>query len=306
MKKLVLILFLLHSAHPSRSQTSVYHPFPDSNAVWNVNYYLWQGCLPFSDLYEDYSMVLNGDTTINSMIYHKMTTPCVVSNCSPPVINSVHKGSIRQDTVLRTVYLIPPGDSVEHLLYDFNMQIGDTIQGFLNPWTGFTDTVESIDSILIGNGYRKRWLTNSCYQIYFIEGIGSTFGVLEKSPGCITDAPSYSLTCFSQNGQTLYPSPTTSCEVILGVKSMPENNFSISVFPNPFHSSTTFTIKGDPGIRNAELKIYNSFGKHISTKIIQGESATIDRKGWTGGIYFYQLLDEKKNGILANGKFIIE
>ncbi len=306
MKKPVLILLLLLSAHPSHSQTSVYHPFPDSNANWSIYTFQWAGCFPVSDLYEDYSYVLSGDTMINSLTYHKLVIPFVQANCSNTAHYSGYQGGIRQDTSTRKVYFVYPNDTMEKLLYDFNLQVGDTIEGILKSSNPPHDTVISIDSILIGSEYRKRWFINPFYDIYIIEGIGCTYGLIEQSPGLgITDLASYSI-CFSQNGQTLYPNTTTSCEVILNLKNVPENNLSVSVFPNPFHSSTTFTIKGDPGIRNAELKIYNSFGKHISTKIIQGESATIDRKDWTGGIYFYQLLDEKKNGILANGKFIIE
>ncbi len=306
MKKLVLFLLLL-SGLSSKSQTSFYHPFPDSNAVWNMSVYLGGGCFfPFVNLSEDYSYILSGDTIINTITYHKINIPFVqFDSCS--IHTSGYKGSIRQDTIVKKVYYIYPNDTSEQLLYDFNLQIGDTIEGIIKSLVPPHDTVISIDSILIGTSYRKRWFINPFYSVYIIEGIGSTYGLIEPSPGLgATDFADCSIVCFSQNGQTLYPDTTTSCEVILDVKNISENNFSVSVSPNPFHSSATFMIKGDRVIRNVELKIYNVFGEYVSTKKINGESAIIDRKNLADGIYFYQLVMENERDVLAKGKFVIE
>jgi hypothetical protein len=305
MKKLLLFLVIFVSTFSQvKSQTSVYHPFPDSNAVWNFNYTLY--C--FTDggsTYENYSILMSGDTVINSQTYHKLNTPyveAVVSSTCGTNTSTGYKGAIRQDIANKKVFYIYPSDSIEQLLYDFNLQIGDSIIGFLASLTFPADTVESIDSVIVGVDYRKRWKINSFYPFYIIEGIGSTYGLVENYPS-FTDMPYYYLICFKQNEQALYPDTTIYCDVILTVQQNPPNNFSISISPNPFRASAQLIIKGNPKIKNAELKIYNALGECISSKIMNGESAIIERENLPGGIYFYQLLNDK---IAGSGKFVIE
>src|SRR6187455_930285 len=72
MKKIFLILFSgwISNVH---AQTSVYHPFPESNAAWN-NYYAgsWHICD------EEFSFLLSGDTVIANLTYHKIEVPYVL------------------------------------------------------------------------------------------------------------------------------------------------------------------------------------------------------------------------------------
>lgn len=233
-KRLLTLLFFVVS-FSAQGQTSVYHPFPDSNAVWNFQYWLWFGCpQSLMDRFENYSYVLNGDTTIGSQQYHKLYTPFVELNCASetPHHDTGYVGCIRQDTVARKVYFVYPNDSVDSLLYDFSLQVGDTVRGMLSPIFAQPDTVIAIDSILVGSDYRKRWYINSAYSVYLIEGVGSDYGLIESSPGYITDAAVYTLICFKQNGITLYPDTLTSCNIIDGVISVTNEN-TFSLFPNP-------------------------------------------------------------------------
>ncbi|MBK6397641.1 MAG: hypothetical protein IPF75_05100 [Bacteroidetes bacterium] len=53
------------------------------------------------------------------------------------------------------------------MLYDFNLEVGDTVHGYLGSWlfSNNLDTVTAIDSILVGNSYRKRWSICPNYDI---------------------------------------------------------------------------------------------------------------------------------------------
>jgi len=161
-------------------------------------------CFPIGGTIDSYySVTISGDTLISSQIYHKLSTPFVqsiITGTCTPYVNSGYDGAIRQDTANRTVFYVPPSDSLEQLLYDFNMQMGDTVKGFLESFASPADTVHSIDSVLVGTNYRKRWNINPWYNIYLIEGIGSTYGLIVPSPGFIVDFADYTLTCFTQNG----------------------------------------------------------------------------------------------------------
>jgi len=299
-----LLLFTLTTIVLSaKAQTSVYHPFPESNAVWN--YHFTVAGVNCQDGYTDkyYSLTISGDTLINSQTYHKLTTPFIQSvatgTCTGPVIG--YQGAIRQDIMNKKVFYVPPSNITEQLLYDFNMQVGDSVKGFTESLT-YPDIVQSIDSVLVGNSYRKRWNINSMYQIRFIEGIGSTYGLIKYSPCNAIDLPDYSLTCFSQNGVPLYPSETTNCELITGVRNIFSNEIASMIFPNPFHSSATLELNND--FSHVYLIIYNALGEQVRRQKIISRTTIIHRNELQDGIYFYQVTNDK--GQIASGKFIVE
>src|SRR3954469_22817274 len=119
MKKLLLVILILGTLS-SKAQTSVYHPFPDSNAIWNVSA---QGCCfsycppPGSGnpVLDDFifSYSIKGDTIINSVAYLKLyKAGSVHSHCA--LGNYIdywspfndYAGGYRQDTLLKHVYFI--------------------------------------------------------------------------------------------------------------------------------------------------------------------------------------------------------
>jgi len=292
MKKLLLLFIVCNSvAATIKAQTNVYHPFPNSNAIWNI--YFSSACIFGGIDVENYSITISEDTVINTQIYHKLNIPFVQYD-TDGFCGIVHvagyKGAIRQDALNKKVFYIPPTDSTEQLLYDFNMQVGDTVKGFLETFSYQDDTVISIDSVMVGSTYRKRWNINNCYNMYLIEGIGSTYGLIEYSPGCIVDQSYYIISCFQQNGQTLYPDTTTNCQIISSVNSNDEIYNQVKVFPNP--STGVIKIYSDKKI--TAISLYNIFGKiifsqnHINS--LEWESTVLENL--PDGCYFIKYYTE--------------
>src|SRR5690554_4177613 len=189
MKKSLLILLLLFSAVSINAQTSAFYAFPDSNAVWNFHtteFRLGSGC--FID--EQYSILMDGDSLINNIKYNKLSIPYMLSNtigCNETsIVTAAYKGAVRVDSVNKKVFYVPPTKNSEELLYDFTLEVGDTIKGYLYSNSSAPTIVQAIDSVVVGSNYRKRWLIDSSciYPIYIIEGIGSTFGLIESIPPC--------------------------------------------------------------------------------------------------------------------------
>lgn len=247
MKNLLLLYSTLWTLY-LHGQTSVYNPFPDTAAIWNISSSQGCGGFGFDTWGHSYSITISGDTIISSTNYHKLNVPIEVifsnGGCDTSgtwTIPGHFVGSIRQDTSNKKVFFIPPTDTIEQLLYDFNMAIGDTVKGYIERYISPAnrDRVQSIDSVLVGNSYRKRWKINSWYNIYFIEGIGSTYGLVNPSPGNGTDGPIFDISCFHQNGQTLYPNTTTNCEIITFVNSIDKFLNEIKIYPNPSKGSFT-------------------------------------------------------------------
>jgi hypothetical protein len=76
---------------------------------------------------------------------------------------------------------------------------------------------------------------------------------------------------------------------------------SLSVFPNPFHVTTTLNL--DKDFRQATLRIYNTLGSLVKEQNINGQSAAINREGLENGIYFIRVSDGEHEWM---GKIIIE
>lgn len=265
----------------SEAQTSVYNPFPEVNASWNVHFSL--SCFTgYAD--ERYSILFSGDTLLNNQVYHKLTVPYVESFTSGVCngIGSGYRGAIRQDSLLRKVFIVAPSDTLEQLLFDFTMQVGDTIKGFLS--SAFSpEIVQSVDSVLIGSNYRTRWNINQCYNVSLIEGVGSTYGLMVPSFGCILDGPDYSISCFRQNDITLYPDANSDCQLIDHIYSINDQN-KIRVFPNP--SVGYFNIESN---NVKEVYLFDAFGKIVSPVLFAGDTnikVTLHQEG----IFFLKLL----------------
>lgn len=243
----------------AKLQSTTYHPFPEQNARWNFHRTL----VGMDGNYdESYSISLSGDTLIGNQSYHKLVSPYGGNIC----------GAIRQDVAAKKVYYIAPSETTEHLLYDFTMQVGDTVRGYTQRAEFEDDTVISIDSVLVGDSYRKRWLVNSNYNIYFIEGIGSTYGLFERSPGNTYDFPDYSLLCYSENNQTLYPDSQTNCDLLTAIESNETNSDPIRILQVEGSLKIEFD---NPDI--VEICVMDLLGKVILRRsITSGQTIVID------------------------------
>ncbi len=298
MKKLLLLTITMLALTISYSQTNIYHSFPDSNAIWNVTYYGYQAQC------SKYSYTLNSDTVVNSVTYKKifkqlsyypynlMMNDC--DWCCPSLLSVYYAGALREDTIAHKVYFLPESYNTDTLLYDFNLAVGDPIPFSWNNWCSYLQ-VGSIDSVLIGTNYRKRWNFNipnneclSSYASSMIEGIGNTFGLLERFD--FFEQGGY-LDCFSQNNHTLYPtySPNSGCTLVSGVEEKSQVSFKVS--PNPL--SYQATIQFENKLQNATLSLYNCFGQKVKEITnINDQTIILTRDNLTNGLYYAQLTQE--------------
>jgi hypothetical protein len=311
MKNFLPLIFALLVIQTS-AQTSVYHPFPDSNAVWTIGLggCCWAYCTPPPNpnpivSESNFSYILTGDTIISTIAYHKIwKSGTTHTHCSMgdevdtwEIINQ-YAGAYRNDAGVKKVYFVEPGNTMESLLYDFDLEIGDTLKGIMSPVIGYS-IVTSLDSILVGGNYRSRI---NYYDLYsggsWIEGIGSTTGLLENltGPDFFSD-----LVCYKYNITDLYPDTISTCDILTQIKKIRiQSTFSIT--PNPFH--TYATLQAGNEFINSELIIYNLFGQQVKEQTIEKNSVRIERNGLSEGIYFYRAMNAK--GKTTTGKFIIE
>ena len=77
------------------------------------------------------------------------------------------------------------------------------------------------------------------------------------------------------------------------------------LYPNPFADVATLRVSKDVKLVNAELHIFDMIGKEVKNmNNISSNEIRIDRKGLSGGVYFYKLLNGGKE--VASGKLIVK
>jgi hypothetical protein len=264
-----------------------YQPFPTSNAMWRENSGGFQ-CSCCSDF--QYS--ITGDTVINTLTYHKLQKTGVkyledlIGNCTSNIAYGINQyaGCFRNDSTNKLVYFIFPFTSTDTVLYDFNLSIGDTVPPSpLNDNGNFINVVTDIDSVFLGGVYRKRFKLDSCWQqLYYIEGIGSTYGLL--SPTMCPFEAMYNLQCFTKNALTVYPNSTTTCSIVTSInESIQINRFSI--FPNP----TTGTLFITTELQSYDISIFNSTGQLIKRKNFNSNSTLLDISDLPTGLFLIQI-----------------
>ncbi|NBW71859.1 MAG: T9SS C-terminal target domain-containing protein [Flavobacteriia bacterium] len=269
-----------------------YQPLPTSNAMWRENSTGFQ-CSCCSD----YQYTITGDTVINTITYHKLQKTGVnfledvIGNCTSNAYSvNQYKGCFRNDSTNKLVYYIPEFTSNETVLYDFNLSIGDTVPPSpLNYNGNFINIVTDIDTVFLGGVYRKRFKLDSCFleQLYYIEGIGSTYGLL--SPTMCPFEAFYNLQCFTNNSLPVYPNSTTSCSsVTANLESLETNQFSIS--PNPTSGALFITTN----LLAYDISIFNSIGQLIQKKSIHSNSTFLDISNLPAGALLIQFSDNNK------------
>jgi len=118
MKKLYFLIILSFVATKFHSQAT-YYPFPTDSAEWHVKLTCQQ---PFctAQLYSPYQTHQKSDTTINGKVYHKMydiptsNLYCFYREASKKIYVKYPLGGVFGN------------DTAEFVLYNFNINIGDT------------------------------------------------------------------------------------------------------------------------------------------------------------------------------------
>ena len=110
---------------------------------------------------------------------------------------------IKNATPANKIFFIYQSQNTDSLLFDYNLNVGDTVKGILAPLFSYA-FVTSIDSVIINSQYHKRWNLDYCsgYSFYFIQGIGSNLGLIE-SFGCGAGIVSY-LICVMDSLGSIY------------------------------------------------------------------------------------------------------
>ena len=262
-----------------------YHKFSGKNALWNT---ITTGAMGYPSEWK--SIYTLGDTVeFNGLKYLGVN--------SGPSWDISTIGGLREDTLTKKVYYYNYNQEV--ILYDFSLNIGDTIfynKGNGNPQSGYHKVVDSIGTIELAGELRKKWyLTTSMYftKDIWIEGIGSVFrhGLLNPiMPDIPTNASSTYFGCFKY-GNILYfnreVTNSTDCPCSQWLVSVPEvkrESDEIKLYPIPTKDKLNINLRNT----NYDFfEIYTCNSKLIEkTKINLRENIELNLENFEKGIYF--------------------
>ena len=291
MKKSILSIIFLVTVIISYSQN--YNPFLQ-NIGWCLEEYYGTG-------YAMSAYTNNGDTTIGSVSYSKL-----------------FKGNtlflVREDAVLRKVWVILPDSLSETLLYDFDISLGSQISLYYVGNNPVLYTVDSFDSINTPLGLRKRIKLSTIDtvfnpELYWIEGIGSSYGPVYlfdptyangQTGGeghCLICAyqeigvQSYSGTC----GLYCYTYPGSPCNsFIVGINEIKKDNPEITIEKV---STDLIRIRLNKN-KIKELKVISVEGKLLKlVPNLYKNEYLLSTNDWTIGLYIIEVTSEDGNKI---------
>ena len=300
MKKTVIILVSFFLTEVAICQN--YYPLPESNVIWQVS---WgeSGCFEYG-WFDNYQYSISGDTLINSINYHKIERSGYFECYAAPLNPFIgYLGAFRNDIENKKVWVVPRDSLNEMLLYDFDLNIGDTIKGYLyivsESQFGLPNTavINNIDSIEIGANFRKRWHYQGSSPFWsgtIIEGIGCEFGLLDGL--CAMMDNNGDLNCFSIDNQTLYPNSSPEpCELTTSIlDSETETENSIFCYPNP--TKKTIQVSGIQKSNIHSFKLYDPFGRLLDKNTFRSNQV-INLENRKNGIYYLEFLDENKTSL---------
>lgn len=304
MSKIIAVLFVLIYI---KGISQTYFPFPDTNAVWTVL---------GAQTTQHTIYAVKGDSVYNATVYKKYFT---VTDTNLSNAQFTFHALVRQDLTSKRIYGIKKNTTTERVLYDFSLNVNDTLSvySFDFPFTNDKHKiiVTHIDNVLVNSVSRKRfkvigtqYLSQPCTPEYWIEGIGSLNGLFNSgtSDFCITDFNFPILLCEKENGILNYVhAPCNSCFASpclgVGVKEQVNINDEIYLYPNPANEELNVSFNMQTNIDFNKIFIYNSLGQLIRQEGIdfKNNKASINTSSLQNGIYFLNLKGVNKQFVIA-------
>ncbi len=235
-----------------------------------------------------------GDTIINSEQWFKIYS----SNDSLFQNDLLYRGLLRAENS-KVFYL----DTLNQLdtLYDFSLNVGDSVlfdlYGMYPEWL----QVVNVDSIQINGNYYKRLKfaepTMNAFDEFnevWIEGIGSIHEPLfpnfpikfsQETPDSML------VTCSFSNSQQVWQHPSyQSCYVNIVLSIDQFELYDFKIYPNPL--TDRIHIKNS-GLQQYKLTILNSLGQTIKQTQVNNENQIIDLTELKAGIYLLRINDRE-------------
>jgi hypothetical protein len=291
MKKLFLISFL-NIIFIAVLMSQNYAPLVKENVYWDVlhangqNLYIYDGGSRF---------FFDGDTLIGNHVYNKLYYyPFEIT------FNSFHsfyvdttivnfQSYIREEPLTKRTYILAPwSGGNEVLLFDFSLNIGDTLSSSYST-DGSPLVVNTITIVTLLNGaIRKKWLFDNGH--YYIEGIGGDEGFFLP---IFTRFGFWSETnCVNDNGVHLFGNQ---CFTILEIDKIDKPKNNLEIYPNPVKNTLVIERESSTSV---DFKMYNLYGRLVLMKTLHSSIEELDVSSLPKGMYIFDINGEKSQKII--------
>ncbi len=257
-----------------------------------------------------YVVEIVGDSVIGGLTYKHLIYHGVMSenpiNPQPGVIcNSDYTFSYTYGFVRQTgkkVYSYDLVHSVDTLLFDFDLQVGDTLPlTIINSDTAIT--VTAITNFQVGNETRSIFnlSLNSGGSVKLIEGIGHDKGFLgTMQPFEFFESE---LICYSRNDTTYYDNGIDVCDLNVGLNDI-QSQIEVTIFPNPTGDYMTITSAQMGEIESFEVLDLLGAKCNVSIETSSNDKATFKLESLASGNYILQF--HQRNGEVYRLKIVKE
>lgn len=247
-----------------------------------------------------------GDTILDGTLYKKLYKRFIHYNSTKPPFP--HQGTntttyekrgptfLRYDSSANKVYYREHADSLETLIYNFNLAIGDTINLRSEYFIG--NDVKRIDTIPLFEGFHKLFILDTFdypYRNGIISGFGGLNGLTHNHPafGSVSGGiPMTDLLCFEFNDSTYLspwathmqipcPSRTDFVSSATDIK-----KDGLVVFPNP--NTGSFSIKIPEELVGSSFFIYHKTGAVVYSSEIAQSLFNVEIP--LAGLYFWRII----------------
>ncbi len=257
-----------------------------------------------------HAVTFQGDTIVNSVSYKKVYQlslkgyhncqypPCFQFNIPYQSQGKLLVALIREDTLQKKVFNLPLENygfcgTIEHLLFDFSLETGDTLNACLYDFIGANPEyvfplgiVDSIKVVPLFGKERTTLFTTGVYQygglpwygqVLILEGVGlEKYGVFHQPLSYLVD--------FCEGGME-------ACDLISS-NSVIERKKEVNIFPNPTNGNLHISTDD---VELKSIRIYSMLGVF---KTEFRNTNEIDLSAFEGGVYLLELISENGERIV--------
>ncbi|MBX7052688.1 MAG: T9SS type A sorting domain-containing protein [Flavobacteriales bacterium] len=282
----------------------------------NVSWGLKKGINePFYMNYYEVGYVVGGDTVMNDILYKVLYEDGIVivdDQVSPwdppgsvgyynesPYHNQEPIGFYRSEG--KKIYRYNTVNLTEFLLYDFDVEIGDTMDVSHEMFYGNV-IVYDIDSMIVGGEWRKviyaSMDTEPLITDLFVEGIGNLTSGLDGLPVPNVSSVLFDLICYSYNGynylisyndEDILDTSDYPCEYAVGIHEQ-DRKVSYNIYPNPTQDELRINLLDEH--MGDQITFADITGRIIHQQKISQTMISFDASALPEGLYILDINGE--------------
>jgi len=213
-------------------------------------------------------------------------------------------GFIREDTINKRVFFNNGKNNNEELLYDFNLNKGDSV--FSQYGYAKVDSVVYAPFGNSINAMKHIYLSYQGEKVLWVEGIGSTNGVLKGISSFGIVGMYYNLVCYSNNENLIYHNPAFRSCFHEGIFNsvMDINQLKKLLLISYQNDQIQFSLNSDCDYFSNMLQLFDLNGKTIlKEQLFPNNHLAISKKSIIPGIYLYYFQTRKLKEL---GKIVIK